>query len=203
MRVTTTSYRIRRAEPRDADALSEICLLTADDGRDASALYSDPRLPGYLWASAYGALEPDFAFILGDGEGALGYVLAVPDTAAFEQRLEREWWPTVRQSLIGFKPRTTHDEMVLRRIDVPERRDLERLADYPAHLHINILPEIQSGGWGRRMIDTELDALRQAGVKGVQLGVSPTNIRAKGFYEHLGFIDISQPGDVTFGLKLQ
>ena len=53
------------------------------------------------------------------------------------------------------------------------------------------------------MIDTELDALRQAGVKGVQLGVSPTNIRAKGFYEHLGFIDISQPGDVTFGMKLQ
>ena len=26
--------------------------------------------------------------------------------------------------------------------------------------------------------------------------------RAKGFYEHLGFVDISQPGHVTYGMKL-
>ena len=53
------------------------------------------------------------------------------------------------------------------------------------------------------MIETELDALRRAGVKGVQLGVSPTNIRAKTFYEHLGFTDISLPGYVTFAMPLQ
>jgi ribosomal protein S18 acetylase RimI-like enzyme len=53
------------------------------------------------------------------------------------------------------------------------------------------------------MIDAELDALRRAGVRGVQLGVSPTNLRAKGFYEHIGFTDISQPGDLTFGMKLR
>jgi hypothetical protein len=117
------SYRIRRAEPRDNEALYEICFLTADDGRDASGIYSHRRLPGYLWAAAYGALEPDFAFILDDGERAMGYVIAVPDTAAFEQRLEREWWPGVRQCLAGFKPATAHDRMALRKIAVPERHD--------------------------------------------------------------------------------
>src|SRR3569623_1372547 len=199
----TTSYRIRRAEPRDAEALYEICFLTADDGRDATGVYSARRMPGYLWAAAYGALEPDFAFILDDGERAMGYVIAAPDTAAFEQRLERDWWPNVRKSLAGVKPATDHDRIALRKINVPELHDAERLADYPAHLHINLLPPAQSGGWGRRMIETELDALREAGVKGVHLGVSPTNLRAKGFYAHLGFKDISQPGDVTFGMTLR
>lgn len=196
-------YRIRRAEARDAEALYDICLLTANDGADASSLYSDRRLPGYLWAAAYGALEPDFAFVLDNGERVVGYIVAAPDSAAFEERLVRDWWPKVRRSLAGFRPATQHDETALARIDVPERRDPGQLADYPAHLHINILPEAQAGGWGRRLIETELDALRRAGVKGVQLGVSPTNPRASGFYEHLGFVDISLPGFVTYGMALR
>lgn len=197
------TFRIRRAEPRDADALYEICLLTADSGVDASALYSDPRLPGEIWAAAYGALEPDFAFILeGDGR-ALGYVIGAPDTALFEARLEREWWPRVRRRLEGFRPVTAYDETALQRINEPAGHDTDQLVDYPAHVHINILPEAQSGGWGRRLLETELEALRRAGVKGVQLGVSLDNIRAKGFYEHLGFTDISKPGHLTFGMKLR
>lgn len=133
----------------------------------------------------------------------VGYIVAAPDSAAFEERLVRDWWPKVRRSLAGFRPATQHDETALARIDVPERRDPGQLADYPAHLHINILPEAQAGGWGRRLIETELDALRRAGVKGVQLGVSPTNPRASGFYEHLGFVDISLPGFVTYGMALR
>lgn len=197
------NYRIRRAEPGDIDALYEICLRTADSGVDASTLYSDPRLPGYIWAAAYGALEPDFAFVLGDGQRRLGYVIAAADTAAFEERLEREWWPQIRARLSGFRPVTARDEDAIRRISKPERHDRTQLIDYPAHLHINLLPEAQSGGWGRRMIETELDALRRAGIRGVQLGVSPTNERAKGFYEHLGFTDISLPGHVTYGMTLR
>jgi ribosomal protein S18 acetylase RimI-like enzyme len=199
--MTEQAYRIRRAAPADIDALFEICLLTADSGKDARALYSDRRLPGYLWAAAYGRLEPDFAFMLSNGDRALGYTIGTPDTAAFEDRLEREWLPEVRASLSGFTPRTESDEMALGRINAPERHDPAQLIDYPAHLHINLLPEAQSSGWGRRMMETELDALRQAGVRGVQLGLSPANTRAKGFYEHLGFTDISRPGHVTFGMK--
>ncbi|MGO8396503.1 GNAT family N-acetyltransferase, partial [Rhizobium ruizarguesonis] len=59
--------------------------------------------------------------------------------------------------------------------------------EYPAHLHIKILPGLQASGWGRRMIDTELQALRNNGVGAVHLGVDPNNERDKGFYRHLGF----------------
>lgn len=202
MSEANSGYRIRPAEPGDADALYEICLLTADAGVDGSALFSDRKLPGYIWAAAYGALEPHFAFLLVDGHRALGYVLAAPDTAAFEDRLARDWWPEVRARLAHFKPTAQNDQMALDRINAPERHNPAQLIDYPAHLHINLLPEAQSGGWGRRMIETELDALRAAGVKGVQLGVALTNSRAAGFYSHLGFTDISLPGHLTFGMKL-
>lgn len=196
------AYRIRRFEPHDMAALYEICLLTADSGVDASALYSDRRLPGYIWSAPYGALEPDFAFLLADGDRVLGYVVAAPDTVAFEARLERDWWPKVRAEVAGMTPQKPLDEGVLRRIATPERHETA-LQDYPAHLHINLLPEAQSGGWGRRMIETELDALRRAGVSGVQLGVSPDNERAKGFYAHVGFTDISGPGHVTYAMTLR
>jgi len=197
------NFRIRSAIPADMDALYEICLLTADSGVDATGLYGNPKLPGYVWAAPYGALEPTFAFLLTDGERRLGYCIGVPDTAAFEARLDREWWPKVRAELVGFTPTAKYDEMVLGKINTPERHDADQLVDYPAHLHINLLPEVQSGGWGRRLIETELDALRKSGAKGVQLGVSPTNIRAQGFYKHVGFTDISKPGHVTFGMKFR
>ena len=38
--------------------------------------------------------------------------------------------------------------------------------DYPAHLHIDLLPEVQGQGWGRLLIATLVDALRERGVAG-------------------------------------
>jgi ribosomal protein S18 acetylase RimI-like enzyme len=197
-----SGLHIRRVVPTDHDALFEICLRTADSGEDATALYSEPHLPGYVWVMPYAELEPDFAFVLADGDQTIGYVVAAADTAAFEQRLKTDWWPKVRRAVAGVVPSRPLDFTVLERINTPETHEDWLAADYPAHLHINILPQAQAAGWGRRLIETELDALRQAGVRGVHLGVSPTNERAKGFYRHVGFTDISREDHVLFGMKL-
>jgi len=197
------SRQIRQATADDREALYDICLRTADAGVDATALYSNRRLPGSIWAVPYAVFEPDFAFVLADNRRALGYVLGVPDTAAFVERLERDWWPQVRASFANVRPRTEAEADALFRIATPERPLSYLLADYPAHLHINLLPEAQSGGWGRQLIEQELAALRQAGVPGVHLGVSPTNERAKGFYRHLGFEDVSRDGKVSFAMSLR
>jgi len=193
---------IRPVRPADREALFDICLKTADSGADGTALFSDPKLPGYVWAVPYAVLEPAFAFVLTSNDRPIGYVIAAPDTAAFERRLEAEWWPGVRRAVAGFVPRLPLDANALAHIMTPERDDPTLLDAYPAHLHINILPEAQAGGWGRRLIETELDALANAGVRGVHLGVSPTNERAKGFYAHVGFTDISRGDEVVFAMKL-
>lgn len=195
--------RIRRAEAGDREALYDICLRTADSGVDATALFGEPKVPGSIWVVPYAVLEPDFAFVVADGDDAVGYVVATPDSAAFSARLEREWWPQVRQSFAGLSPKSAMETSALERIAVPERAPADLLAEFPAHLHINLLPAAQSGGWGRRLIETELEALRKAGVPGVHLGVSPTNERAMGFYRHLGFVDVSRDGGITFAMSLR
>lgn len=201
-RHTVSGLLIRHARPADRDALFEICLRTADSGTDATALFSNPKLPGYVWAVPYATLEPDFAFVLTRDDRTIGYVVAAPDTAAFTRRLEAEWWPEVRRTVADHVASRPLDANALAHINTPERDDPALARDYPAHLHINILPEAQLGGWGRRLIATELDALARAGVRGVRLGVSPANERAKGFYRHVGFTDISRGDGVLFAMKL-
>jgi GNAT superfamily N-acetyltransferase len=197
------SLDIRPATAADTDALFEICLKTADNGQDGSALYSDPRLPGYLWAVPYREFEPEFAFVLADAERTVGYVIATPDTAAFARRLAADWWPRVQREVAGLAPTRPLDAAALQAIADPVEKLDALLADYPAHMHINLLPPAQSGGWGRRMIETELAALKARGIAGVHLGVSPNNDRAIGFYRHLGFSEISRDDGIVFGLKFR
>lgn len=77
------------------------------------------------------------------------------------------------------------------------------LIDYPAHLHIDILPIGQGKGWVGRMMRTLLAQLQTVNVKAVHLGVARNNTRAIGFYEHIGFhrVDESATG-IVFGMYL-
>ncbi|WP_410013335.1 GNAT family N-acetyltransferase [Sodalis sp. C49] len=185
--MSSSPFLIRQAAERDRAALSEICLKTANAGTDASALYSDPAYPGLRFVMPYAIFEPELAFVLEENGHILGYVVAARDTAAFEQRLQRDWWPGLREKLADRRALLPLDEGVLDFIRQPQSKEAGLLEQYPAHLHINILPQAQGGGQGRRMIETELEALRRAGVSGVHLGVSLKNEPVCAFYERLGF----------------
>src|SRR6476646_3237321 len=88
---------IRGYRPADLPAIYEICLLVGDNGKDATPLYRERRILGDLYAGAYGLLSPELAFVAEDPDGVCGFTLGVLDTAAFEKRLEREWWRGLRQ----------------------------------------------------------------------------------------------------------
>jgi ribosomal protein S18 acetylase RimI-like enzyme len=201
-------FIIRPARPDDRDPLYRICLETADSGADATALYRDPLLVGHIYAGPYLALEPQLAFVLEDGEGVAGYVIGAHDTHAFEQRLERGWWPALR----GQYPdpsavpaaRRTPDERLALLIHHPRTTPQRLLTEYPSHLHIDLLPRAQGGGHGRRMMTRLFAALREAGSPGVHLGVGGRNTRATAFYRHLGFqeLEAGPGGSLVFGLRL-
>ena len=75
--------------------------------------------------------------------------------------------------------------------------------DHPAHLHIDLLPELQGQGWGRRLIDTLAGALRERGVSGLHLVASADNTGALAFYARLGFTPLpSHAGVQAFALPL-
>jgi ribosomal protein S18 acetylase RimI-like enzyme len=187
--------RIRGFAPADTRALYEICLLTGNSGQDATGLFRDPELIGEVYVGPYVALEPELAFVGVDDEGVAGYVIGALDTERFEERCEREWWPPLREryplgSFPDGPPDGTRDARLVGLIHKPPRRLADVAERYPAHLHIDLLPRVQGGGNGRRLMTTLLDALADAGAPGVHLGVGMANERAIGFYHHLGFTEV-------------
>jgi ribosomal protein S18 acetylase RimI-like enzyme len=201
-KVMDNNCSIRPATEADTEALFDICLKTANGGDDASALYSDPHLPGYIWSVPYLKFAEDFAFVLIQDGRPVGYIVGVPDTRAFDRELQANWWPFVRQEIAGLTPARPRDADVIERIQNPRSGTPWLQDDYPAHLHINILPGLQAAGWGRRMISIELEALRDHGVRAVHLGVDPNNHRARGFYHHLGFSEFERDGSVAFAMRI-
>jgi ribosomal protein S18 acetylase RimI-like enzyme len=188
---------IRPYRSADLDDLYRICLLTADNGQDASTLVSDPKLPGHVFAAPYGIFEPSLAWVAEDSAGAAGYVLGALDTRAFEERLQRDWWPALRARY----PDPGHGAAVselelftLQAIHQPFTTDPGLVSRYPSHLHIDLLPRLQGRGFGRRLIETLLAALRASGSCGVHLHVGRGNQRAAGFYRHVGLTELAADG---------
>ena len=196
---------IRPYHPDDLDALYRVCLETGDAGRDATALHDDPTLLGHVYAAPYALFEPELAFVLEDGEGVGGYVLGALDTAAFDARLEQEWWPALRSRYPLPPPdgADTADTLLVHMIHRPHHRDPAVLASHPSHLHIDLVARCQGRGDGRRLLEALFEALRAAGSSGVHLGVSTRNKRAIGFYRHLGFEELTaNDWIIEFGTRL-
>jgi ribosomal protein S18 acetylase RimI-like enzyme len=183
---------IRRYRPSDLDAVYDICVRTADGGADARGMYVDDRLMGDIFAVPYVTLEPQHAHVLDDGTGAaVGYVLGTADTATFARRYRDEWLPaTAGRYPEPADPPVTPSDMMLSLHLHPERMVVPDLADYPAHLHIDLLPEWQGQGFGRVLMGAFLASVQAAGAMKVHLGVMPTNTAARAFYDRLGFHEI-------------
>jgi ribosomal protein S18 acetylase RimI-like enzyme len=182
--------RIRPYQPADLDDMYRICLLTAANGEDGTALFHDAKLPGHLYVGPYVSFEPSLAFVAEDAAGVAGYTLGALDSRAFEDRLERDWWPALRSDYP--EPATdadpsTPEQYAIHNIHHPGRTADELAAGFPSHLHIDLLPRMQRRGIGKKLITTMITALRDGGSPGVHLLVGRGNQRAAGFYRHLGF----------------
>lgn len=75
--------------------------------------------------------------------------------------------------------------------------------EYPAHLHIDILPEYQSKGIGSKLIAEFCNYIKSLGIDGVMLIVGEDNTGARRFYERNGF-ELLQvvPTGAAYGKKL-
>jgi ribosomal protein S18 acetylase RimI-like enzyme len=198
------SAHIRPYQSADLDDLYRVCLQTANNGRDATALVGDPMLPGHVFAAPYGIFEPSLAWVAEDAAGVAGYVLGALDTEVFEERLEREWWPALRaryphpRQIAG--PLSEPERLALQAIHQPFITDPVLVSRYPSHLHIDLLPRLQGRGFGRRLIETLFEALRASRSRGVHLHVGRANQRAAAFYRHVGLTELPAAGARVFAM---
>lgn len=194
---------IRPYRDADTEALYDICLRTGANGEDASSMYADPRLLGEVFVGPYLRFEPELAFVVDEGETGkpTGYILGARDTDTFETTCEEFWWPTLRTRYpLGSFPAGSADERLVGIIHQKRYADPEIIAEYPSHLHIDLLPSAQGHGLGRALTEQLLAALREAGSPGVHLGVGTKNERAFGFYQRLGFRVLRRtPEGLTMG----
>jgi ribosomal protein S18 acetylase RimI-like enzyme len=180
-------FSIRPYHPSDLTMLYRICLETGDSGADATTLYDDPDLLGHVYAAPYAILEPDLCFVLTKDGAPVGYVLGTRDSAVFRTRCELEWFPPLRERYpVPDETDRSRDAAMIRLVHKGHSAAQE-FPDYPAHLHIDLLPIAQGSGQGRAMMERFLERLREIGVPGVHLGVGKRNARAIGFYERMGF----------------
>lgn len=182
-----TGAGIRPFRDTDLTALRRICELTAFD----PLAPAEERMLADIYLEPYVRFAPDWVQVLDLDDGPVGYCIAVPDTRAFIDWWAREWTPV-------FRARHADDVAALADSGAPGATlsaigtDPARLSSsavdaYPAHLHIDLLPEAQGHGAGGVMIDRLIARLGAAGVPGVHLGVHPDNTGAKRFYARHGF----------------
>lgn len=158
-------------------------------------MHGSDELLADIFALPYVAFDPDLTFVVDTGARVEGYVVATADTRAFVDWYRSRWLPDFEAKHAHLVP-----SAILEMGRDPERMMIAELDEYPAHLHIDLLPTMQGQGLGRELIRSLLAALRERGVPGVHLGVSPRNTGARAFYQRLGFRPL--PSDAGGGSLL-
>lgn len=186
---------IRSADLDDLAALRIVCVRTGDNGKDATGRWSDDGLLPDVYLEPYLRYPGRLAWVVDEGAGPMGYLVAVPDTAAFVRWWQRSW-TAVFVERHGSTPPAESERWLFDGGTNPERmlRGVP-LGEYPAHLHIDLLPEAQGRGHGRALVRELGKALAAQQVPGVHLGVSGQNPGAVAFYDRLGFTVLRPGGD--------
>jgi len=192
--------RLRPFRHGDEADLSDICLRTGAGGADATELYRSSGLLADIFVLPYVARHPEWAFVIEGGERVLGYVVCAPDSDSFDRWFREEWWPPREDAHRRVAGDAPHDAVMLRHAAAVGARPLPFVDEYPAHLHIDLLPEAQGRGRGRDLIDALVAQLAGQGVPGLQLTAGGGNTGAIAFYRRLGFEQLRRhDGGVTLG----
>ena len=189
---------IRPFELADLDTCYAISLATGFEGGDASHLYRDPKMMGHIYVAPYALLEPALAFVVEDRDGVAGFAVGTADTASWEERLEREWWPSLRERYadpVDIPPAArTPDQRRAFMIHHPTRTPDAIVGAYPAHLHMNLLPPSQRRGVGSKLLGAWLEMAAHLGAHAIHVGVNRTNTGAIPFWGSHMFEELALAG---------
>jgi ribosomal protein S18 acetylase RimI-like enzyme len=190
--------------------MEDVCIRTADQGHEPRPARAFPQFLSDIWLTPY--MRQDAATVCfvaredGLGGKVIGYCIAALDAHTFEESLAKEWYPSIRGKYLSrVHEFTPADRGLWKLISSPVPVHSDWLKYYPAEVHIDILPDGQGLGVGRRLMSAMTKELQKRGVKGFFLGVDPLNTNAQGFYKHMGFVTIVPrgAGGPIYGVSLK
>lgn len=194
---------IRPYNPNDRADVFDVCVRTGKGGLDATGLYSTDDLLPDIYALPYVDHEPELAFVADNGERVVGYVIATADTRGFAEWFAESWWPAVALKYAGSD--SNAERAFLDGAEDASGMLIDEVDAYPAHLHIDLLPEAQGQGLGRQLVDALRAALAERGIPGLHLTMGANNTNAGAFYDRLGFVRLgsSTESSTTYGMPIR
>lgn len=179
---------IRKMRKSDAPQVRKICLATADDSLKSTEKLEQSTL--ILYSDFYIRECTSHCFVATDeNDKAVGYILCSPDYSQYKKSFKNIEMKKLRK--LGIKYYFMgKGEMLSPRPHAKE---------YPAHLHIDILPEYQRQGLGHRLMNALIAQLKKDRIPGLILFVAPNNEKGINFYKKYGFIKLS---NIAMGMKL-
>lgn len=175
--------KIRKLEEKDIPAVEEICLKTAP----ASAVKSekDKLYTLYMYNRYYTRAKKDCCFVaVDDADRAVGYILCAPDYKAYLADFKTHELSEIRKLGIWYFLRANAEVRMQKRFQVK----------YPAHLHIDLLPEYQRMHLGSKLLEALKAHLKNEQIPGVYLCAGAKNTGAVAFYKAQGFQILARPG---------
>lgn len=181
---------IRKYEEKDYKNVQFVCLNS--EGPDDVPDEDFAQFILCTFCNYYIDNEPENCFVIDDSGKAVGYIICAEDYDRYEKIFNERYLPLTKQ--YGEK-----------RYDWAKSSSyLQKKfkSEYPAHLHIDLLPEYQRMGLGRKLVDTLREHLSAKGVDGVCLTCGGKNENAQKFYKKCGFTLLhADEYDACFGIK--
>lgn len=193
---------IRPATLDDLNDLYFVALKTGNSGSDATSQFRNDQMLGEVFVGPYVTHASETSNLLSKSGKTVGYGLCVLDTDHFQNLCKMHWWPQLQLKYAELK-QFSEDEWLVREIFSPTPSPSEVLKDFPSHGHIDLLPQVQGKGWGRKMMVQMENQLKNLGSPGFHLRVSAYNERGLKFYAALGYTELLRRGDeVVVGKRL-
>lgn len=176
---------IRSAQQTDLPILYEICLKTADTGGDATAKLANGRMAGDCLIAPYLHYNLKYCSVLEASDGPVGYLTGCSNTDDFENWFAGRCQTRLIKKYPRVRGHSKLESILYEKIHRPAQEP-NKLSQYPAHLHISLVPEMRRCGYGKKMIYLFEQQLRHDRVCGYHLTVSSENSSAIEFYHHIG-----------------
>jgi ribosomal protein S18 acetylase RimI-like enzyme len=191
---------IRPYTPQDRAAVRRICCDTADSGQPLEGFFADREVIADLVTRYYTDIAPQCTWVAADGDGVVGYLTGCLDTARAGRTILWRVVPAVFVKAVGRGTFWQRPTRVLLRLNWRDwfrslfARSGVSVAEYPAHLHINLTAAARGHGVGRQLVERFYEQMRAAGVRGVHAAVSGANAGGQQFFQALGFIELGRRG---------
>ena len=182
---------IRTFAETDRADLRELFARAGEDAPPAS-LWGHEESEASVYLDPYMDLEPGSLFLAVVDGALVGYLAGCLDGSAFPTESER-MEEAIRKYRLIFHPRaTTFFARAITDVAWAALRRETTAGDFddarwPAHLHINVAPEVRETGVADGLMERWFERLRQAGSPGCHLQTLAENTRAVRFFERMGF----------------